>query len=213
MLRQGSDGEFDVGAIFTPQQLETIEKAVADAIAKGAKVLVGGRRNPNLKGLYYEPTVITNVNHDMLVMCEETFGPVMPIMRVRDEEEAIRLANDTHYGLAANVWSKNEQKALEIAKRIEAGSVTINHFTSTYGIAEAPFGGCKDSGVGRVNGEFGLKGYCHIKPIITDLTGGKESARQYPIPEGTAAVLQGTVSYFWGTPEGRKMALQCLAQK
>jgi succinate-semialdehyde dehydrogenase/glutarate-semialdehyde dehydrogenase len=120
--------------------LEIIEKHIADAIGKGAKVLVGGRRNPNLKGLYYEPTVLVDVTHDMLVMREETFGPIIPIMRVRDEEEAIQMANDTDYGLAGTVWTKNKGKGFDIACRIDSGSVCVNDMTVTYGAPEAPFG-------------------------------------------------------------------------
>jgi acyl-CoA reductase-like NAD-dependent aldehyde dehydrogenase len=207
-LRQAVDGEFDVGAVFWPQQMEIIEKHVADAVAKGAKVLTGGRRNPNLKGLFYEPTVITNVNHDMLIMREETFGPIMPIMRVRDEEEAIRLANDSQYGLAANVWTKDKKKGLEIAKRIESGSVNVNDFTVTYGVTEAPFGGRKQSGIGRVNGDIGLKGYCHIKPVLTDRFGGKQTAGMYPCSQKKDVGFQKFMRFLWGTPVGRWMSLR-----
>ena len=209
-LRQNVDGEFDVGAVFWPQQMDIIEKHVADAVSKGAKVLAGGRRNPNLKGLYYEPTVITNVNHDMLIMREETFGPVMPIMQVRDEEEAIRMANDSHYGLAANVWTKNKKKGIEIAKRIESGSVNVNDFTVTYGVTEAPFGGRKDSGIGRVNGEMGLRGYCHIKPILIDRFGGKQTAGMYPCSQKKDVGMQKFMRFLWGTPVGRWLSLRRL---
>jgi succinate-semialdehyde dehydrogenase/glutarate-semialdehyde dehydrogenase len=207
-LRQGSDGEFDVGAIFWPQQMDIIEKLVADASAKGAKVLVGGRRNPNLKGLYYEPTVITGVTHDMRIMREETFGPVIPIMRVRDEEEAIRMANDTDYGLGANVWTKSKRKGFEIAQRLDSGSVNVNDFTVTYGVAEAPFGGRKNSGIGRVNGEMGLKGYCHIQPIIIDRLGGKQTASMYPCSTKKDVGMQKFMRILWGTPIGRWMSLR-----
>jgi len=209
-LRQGVDGEFDVGAIFWPQQMEIIEKHVTDAVAKGAKVLVGGQRNPNLKGLYYEPTVITNVTHDMLIMREETFGPVIPIMRVRDEEEAIRMANDSDYGLGANVWTKNKRRGFEIAQRIESGSVNVNDFTITYGVTEAPFGGRKNSGIGRVNGEIGLKGYCHIQPILIDRFGGKQTASMYPCSKKKEVGMQKFMRFLWGTPIGRWISLRRL---
>lgn len=179
-LRQGTDGEFDIGAISWPQQLEVIDKHVTDAFAKGAKVLVGGRRNPKLKGLYYEPTVLANVTHDMLIMTEETLGPVLPIMRVRNEKEAIRLANRSQYGLGASVWTQNERKAFQIARRLNSGSVCINEIAVTYGIPEAPFGGQKNSGIGRVNGETGLKSYCNMKPLIVNRFGGAEVATRYP---------------------------------
>ena len=97
-----------------------------DAVAQGARVLAGGRRNPDYVGLFFEPTVLIDVTHDMDVMREETFGPVLPIMRVRDEEEAIRRANDTRYGLSANVWTREKRRGMALGKRIECGSVVVN---------------------------------------------------------------------------------------
>ncbi len=199
-LRQGASGEFDVGAIFWDRQLDVIERHMADAVEKGATVRVGGRRNPELKGLYYEPTVLTDVDHDMQIMREETFGPILPIMRVRDEEEAIRLANDTHYGLSATVWTKDVYRGAEIAKRIESGSVCINDMTMTYGAPEAPFGGLKDSGVGQVNGESGLKSYCHALPILTDRFGGKQSRRFYPYSAKKDAGLKRIIGLVFDGP-------------
>jgi succinate-semialdehyde dehydrogenase/glutarate-semialdehyde dehydrogenase len=202
-LRQGHDGEFDLGAIFWPRQLEIIERHVEDAVAKGAKVLIGGRRNPNLKGLFYEPTVLTDVTHDMLVMTEETFGPILPIMRVRDEEEAIRLANDTRYGLSGTVWTRDTKKGARIGERIQAGNICVNDMTVTYGNQEAPFGGLKESGLGQVNGETGLRGYSHALPILIDRFGGRQTASQYPYSEKRDAGMQGFIRFLFGTRIGR----------
>lgn len=207
-LRQATDGEFDVGAIYWPPQLDIIEKHVSDAVSRGATVLVGGRRNPSLDGLYYEPTVLVDVNHNMLVMTDETFGPVIPIMRVRDEEEAIRLANDSDYGLAATVWTRNKAKGVEIARRLQSGSVNVNDMTVTYGITEAPFGGMKNSGIGRVNGEAGLKGYCHIRPVIVDRFGGKQTAATYPCSRKKDEGMIKFIRFLWGTRLGRWMSLR-----
>jgi len=179
-LRQGNQGESDVGAIFWPRQMEIIESHMQDAVEKGATVRVGGRRNPDFEGLFYEPTVLTDVTSDMQIMVDETFGPILPIMRVQDEEEALRLANDSQYGLAATVWSKDSYQASRLATSLEAGSVCVNDMTVTYGCLEAPFGGRKSSGVGQVNGEKGLLGYCHALPVITDRFGGKNSRAFYP---------------------------------
>jgi acyl-CoA reductase-like NAD-dependent aldehyde dehydrogenase len=209
-LRQGSEGEFDVGAIFWPQQLEIVGEHVADAIAKGAKVLAGGRRNPDLKGLYFEPTVLTDVTDDMRVLREETFGPVMSIVRVRDEEEAIRRANDSKYGLTASVWTRDKRKGFEIAKRIDTGSVDINDFPQTYGSAEAPFGGRKASGVGQVNGAVGLRGYCHAQPIQTDRFGGRQTAGRYPLSVKQDVGFQKFMRFLWGTGLGRKLSMMRL---
>jgi len=201
-LRQGGDGEFDIGAIFWPRQLEIIEEHVADAVERGAKVLAGGRRNPDLEGLYYEPTVLTDVTHEMRLMREETFGPVLPVMRVRDEAEAIRLANDSSYGLSGTVWTRNTQKGIEIAEQIDSGSVCINDMAVTYGAQEAPFGGLKHSGVGTVNGD-GPRSYCHAQPILIDRFGGRQVASTYPFSLKKDAGMQKTIRFLWGTSLGR----------
>jgi succinate-semialdehyde dehydrogenase/glutarate-semialdehyde dehydrogenase len=205
-LRQGTEGEFDMGPIIWPNQLETIERQVEDARQKGAEILTGGRRNPSLKGLFYEPTVMTNVNHDMAIMKEETFGPILPIVKVRDEEEALRMANDSCYGLSANVWTKNETKAITLAKRIDSGSVCVNDFALTYGAAEAPFGGMKTSGVGQVHGENGLKSYCFCQPIIIDRFGAKEEQVWFPYTAKKHDLIRKIMRWVWGTPIGKLMS-------
>jgi succinate-semialdehyde dehydrogenase/glutarate-semialdehyde dehydrogenase len=202
-LRQGAAGEFDVGPLFWPRQLEIVEQHVADALAKGARALVGGRRNPDLDGLYYEPTVLVDVTHEMRIMQEETFGPILPIMRVRDEEEAIRLANDSRYGLAANVWTRSRARGVEIARRIESGSVCVNDMAMTYGAPEAPFGGRKESGVGFVNGEASVRGYCHALPILIDRFGGRQARKSYPYSFRRDAGLQRLIRFLYGTALGR----------
>ncbi len=205
-LRQAKEGEFDVGPMIWPRQIEVIERHMADARAKGAKVLTGGRRNERLGDLFYEPTVLTDVTHDMLVMQEETFGPILPIVRVKDEEEAIRLANDSSYGLAANVWTRDDAKAMAIARRIESGSVCINDCAVTYGALEAPFGGRKSSGVGQVNGEAGLRGYCFATPVVFDRFGPKEEQVWYPYTADKGKLLQKIIKWVWGTPLGDLLA-------
>ena len=202
-LRQGDSGEFDVGAIFWDRQLEIIEEHVEEAKRLGATVLVGGRRNPDLPGLYYEPTVMTGVDHEMAVMRDETFGPVLPIMRVADEEEAIRLANDSRYGLNGTVWTRDKRRGFEIARRMETGAVCVNDMAMTYGAPAAPFGGVKESGVGQVNGEVGVRGYCHAMPVIIDRFGGAELANGYPYTHAKASGLQKFMKLLWATPLGR----------
>jgi len=202
-LRQGDHGEFDVGSLFWQRQLEVVEEHVQDAVARGAKVLVGGRRNPDFDGLYFEPTVLVDVTHEMKIMREDTFGPVLPIMRVRDEEEAIARANDTSYGLSANVWTRDKEKGFEIAQRIDSGSVCVNDMAMTYGVAEAPFGGRKQSGIGQVNGESGLKSYCVAQPVVIDRFGGRRVAGTYPRSFEKDAGLQKLIRFLYGTPFGR----------
>ena len=202
-LRQGAGGTTDVGPMIQEAQLEKVEGHVADAVARGAQVLAGGRRNPDHAGLFFEPTVLVGVTHDMAIMREETFGPVLPIMRVRDEEEAIQRANDTRYGLSANVWTRDKRKGTDLGKRIEAGSAVVNDCMLTYGTAEAPFGGRRDSGIGQVNGEAGLRSYCHAQSILVDRFGGKAEALWFPYTAQKARWLRRMMRFLWGTPLGR----------
>lgn len=204
-LRQGPQhgANEDVGAVFWDRQMTIIEDHVQDAIQSGATLLAGGRRNPELKGLYFEPTLLANVNHDMKIMREETFGPVLCVQKVRDVEEAIRLANDSEYGLNGNVWTKDKQKGFDIASRIETGAACVNDMAMTYGATEAPFGGVKNSGVGQVNGETGLRGYCHAMPIITDRFGGKELQSGYPYSDTKIEQLKKVMNILWRGRLGR----------
>jgi len=202
-LKLGKEGEFDIGPMIWPKQLETIERHVADALGKGARLLSGGRRATEVGNLFYEPTVLVDVTHDMAIMREETFGPILPIVRVKDEAEALRLANDTVYGLAANVWTRDEDKAIRLAKGIHAGSVCVNESAITYGAVEAPFGGRRTSGVGQVNGETGLRGYCFAQPILLDRFGTKDEHVWYPYTADKTKTLQKVIGWLWGTKLGR----------
>ena len=202
-LRQGSSGEFDVGAIIWPPQLDVIERHVNDAVEKGARVLAGGQRNPNEAGIFFEPTILTDVTHDMAIMREETFGPVLPIMRVSSEDEALRLANDSRYGLNANVWTRNKHKGVEMARAIESGCVVVNDCMITYGVAESPFGGVKESGIGRVNGESGLKSYCQTQSIVIDRLGGRTEPLWYPYTAVKLGRIKRLMRLLWGTSLGR----------
>jgi acyl-CoA reductase-like NAD-dependent aldehyde dehydrogenase len=205
-LRQGATGEFDVGAIACPQQLEIIEAHVADAVARGARVLAGGRRNPAHRGLFFEPTVLDDVNHQMRIMREETFGPVLPIMRVADEAEALRLANDTDYGLNASVFTGDRRHGVELAKSIESGCVVVNDCMLTYGVPESPFGGIKQSGIGRVNGEQGLRSYCNTQSILIDRMGAASEPLWYPYSARKLSLIQRAMKLLWGTSLGRLLS-------
>ena len=163
------------------EQLDVIEDHVRDAVAKGARVLAGGRRNPAYAGLFFEPTVLADVTHDMKVMRDETFGPVLPIMRVRDEDEALALANDSPLrAQRQRVDAQQAHAASQLAKAIESGCVVVNDCMLTYGVTESPFGGVKQSGIGRVNGENGLQGYCHTQSIVIDRFGGRTEPLWFP---------------------------------
>lgn len=165
-LRQGDPrtADVDVGAITFPRQIEVAERLVADAVARGATVATGGRRGPG-PGWFFEPTVLTGCTLDMAVMHEEIFGPVVPIMAVADDEEAIAIANDSSLGLNAYVFSRDQASARAMAERLEAGTVMINDVVITYSIPEAPFGGIKDSGYGRVHSDDSLRAMCHARHV------------------------------------------------
>jgi NAD-dependent aldehyde dehydrogenases len=157
-LRQnvGTEEGTDIGAMSSERQLEIVSEHVKDAIKHGAHALTGGKRSENLKGSFYEPTLLTDVSQDMTVMREETFGPVLPVMTFKSEEEAVRLANDSVFGLTASVWTKDVGRGRRIAEQIEAGTVTVNEVLYTHGIAQTPWGGMKQSGIGRTHGRLGL---------------------------------------------------------
>jgi len=149
-------GAADLGPLTSQAQLDVVEAIVEDARAKGARILCGGRRAPDLAGFFYEPTVIAGVDPSMRITRDEIFGPVVMVAPFTDEDEAVRLANATDYGLMASVWSKDTARAERLARRIESGTVIVNDHAMTYGIPECPWGGVKQSGFGRTHGKLGL---------------------------------------------------------
>ena len=176
-LRQGPPGEpgsVDVGAIIFPPQVERIEAHVADAVERGARIVTGGRRAEG-PGRFYEPTIIDRVDHSMRCMTEETFGPTLPVMSVRDAEEAVALANDGVYGLQASVWTRDERRGEELARRIEAGVVCVNDAQLNYAALELPMGGWKASGLGSRHGPEGIRKYTKRQSLM--VTPGYAPAR------------------------------------
>ncbi len=152
----GSETAVDVGSMSNERQLQIVSEHVEEAKERGAQVLTGGRRAKNLTGLFYEPTVLTNVDHRMTIMRDETFGPVLPVMTFKTEAEAIELANDSLFGLTASVWTRDIAKGKRIAELVHAGTVMVNEVVYTHGIAQTPWGGIKESGYGRTHGRMGL---------------------------------------------------------
>jgi len=199
-------GDADMGPIIWPPQLEVIESHLADALEKGATVALGGGRVKDTDGLYFEPTVVTGVTHDMALMKEETFGPVVAVMKVSDEEEALRLANDSDYGLSSSVWTGDKRKGLALARQIESGSACVNDSEIVYGVTEAPFGGLKQSGVGSVNSESGLLGYSHLMPVVIDRFNNDREQMWYPFDAKGADGMRKAINFLWNTPIGRWMS-------
>ncbi len=167
-LGSGLDEETDVGPLIHERQLAIVEAHVEDARQRGARILTGGTRVGGLGQNFYAPTVLVDVTHAMRIMREETFGPVLPIMAFDTEEEAVKLANDSEFGLAASIWTNNRERGEALAKRIEAGTVMVNDVVSCFGISEAPHGGVKASGLGRTHGHLGLEEMVWVKYVDSD---------------------------------------------
>jgi succinate-semialdehyde dehydrogenase / glutarate-semialdehyde dehydrogenase len=149
-----------IGPLIDENGLKKVKAHIADAVSHGAKILVGGDAK---QGLYFQPTVMTNVQSSMLVMTEETFGPVAPIASFKDEAEAIRLANGTPFGLAAYLYTNNINRAVRVAEALEYGIIGLNDgLPST---PQVPFGGFKNSGIGREGGKWGIEEYLEVKYI------------------------------------------------
>jgi len=202
-LRVGANGahaEIDLGPFTSARQLETVERHLADARAKGARVLIGGARQGDGPGCFYQPTVLADVNHSMLIMREETFGPVVPVMRVRDADEAVRLANDSPYGLSASVWTTDVARGIELATRLDSGSICINECVLAAGVPALPFGGIKQSGVGtRHGGAEGLRQFCIRQALLIEPRRRKSEAAWFPYSTKRARQMERlmTILFRW----------------
>ena len=175
----GMDANTDLGPMIHQRQVRIVESHIEDAKARGARVLAGGTRLPELGTNFFAPTVLAGVTHDMRIMREETFGPVLPIMAFADDNEAVQMANDSEYGLAASIWTRDSTRGERLARRIHAGTVMVNDVISCFGISEAPHGGVKASGVGRTHGRFGLDEMVRVKYLDVDRMPGMKKVWWY----------------------------------
>lgn len=164
----GLDKSNDLGAMISLEQMGIVSDHIDDAVKRGAKIITGGKRNPNFEGFFFEPTILTKVDHSFKIVAEETFGPILPIMTFKTEEEAIKLANDSKYALTASIWTNNISKAKKMASKIEAGTVSINDCLTSFALCQTPWGGPKDSGIGRTHGKIGLMEFLNPKHIHVD---------------------------------------------
>lgn len=199
-LRQGYPDAAEIGSMTSPQQVQIVREHVEDAAARGATVVTGGRFEET--SMFIPPTVLTGVTHEMKVMREETFGPVLPIMPFRTEEEAIRLANDSPFGLNASVWSRNMDRARRVAFSLESGNVCINDVIVSVANPHLPFGGVKMSGMGRYHGPEGLYAFSHIVSIAEDPGTRSREINWYPYTKEQEVLIAGLTRLLFG--KGRK---------
>jgi acyl-CoA reductase-like NAD-dependent aldehyde dehydrogenase len=201
-LRTGANGaaaEIDYGPFTSPRQVEIVERHLADATTKGATIVTGGRRVASDAGIFFEPTVVTGVDHGMALMTEETFGPVVPVMPVADAEEALRLANDTRYGLNASVWTKDLERGMALAARVESGNVCVNDCVISAGVPGLPFGGVKQSGIGtRHGGAEGLRAFTVRQAMLVEPRRKKTEQQWFPYSARRARQIEWLMGALFG---------------
>ncbi len=201
----GLDPETDVGPMIHERQLQIAEIHVKDAVARGARVMAGGSRLTELGKNFYRPTVLADLTHEMLIMREETFGPVLPVMPFDSDDEAVRLANDSEYGLSASVWTRNRDRGERLARSIQAGTVMVNDVVSCFGISEAPHGGVKSSGVGRAHGRYGLEEMVRLKYLDSDRMPGTKKVWWYGYGESFARQMEGFIDFQFARGLGERL--------
>lgn len=196
-LRHGSDKNFDtdMGSMTTKDQLTTVMRQVDSALEAGAKIVAQSNTTSYSDGYFYPATLMTNVNHSMEIMTEETFGPVLPIMKFQDIEEVIYLANDSNYALTSSIWTKDIKLGRKIAERIDAGVTTINDHLYTHGQSETPWGGWKATGIGRTHSALGLDEMTQPKVVSWDLIASKRNLWWYPFDKETYDALLNTLRF------------------
>ncbi|MDR7319010.1 aldehyde dehydrogenase family protein [Brevibacillus nitrificans] len=195
-LRQGFPDQAEIGSMTSPEQIGIVRVHVEEALSLGAKAVIGGSFPK--EGMFLPPTILTDVTPAMKIMQEETFGPILPIMTFSSEEEAIRLANASPYGLNASVWSQDKRRARRVAESLESGNVCINDVIISYANPHLPFGGVKQSGIGRYRGPSGLQAFTHSISIIHDPGTRKREVNWYPYTEDQRLLFLGLTNLLYG---------------
>jgi acyl-CoA reductase-like NAD-dependent aldehyde dehydrogenase len=189
----GIHSEAEIGPLISERQVRSVDEHVRDAVLHGARLLYGGKRLLELGPNFYAPTLLADVTNDMRLMREETFGPVLPVAAFDTEEEAVALANDSDFGLAASIWTRNSRRGEAMAVRIKAGTVMINDVISCFGIAEGPHGGVKLSGIGRTHGKMGLEEMVQLKYVDVDRLPGMKKVWWFGYGEAFRQQMDGFI--------------------
>ncbi|WP_290525353.1 aldehyde dehydrogenase family protein [Alcanivorax sp.] len=188
--------DVDIGSLTTAGQLRTVQQHVEDALAKGARIEAQSRPVGDVdNGFFFPATVLTQVTDDMLTVCDETFGPVVAVQRVANEEEAIQKANASHLALTSSVWTRNNKRGRAIGARLESGVTTVNDHLYSHGLSETPWGGWKESGIGRTHGPEGLEEMTQAKAINWDILPSKRNIFWYPFDEATYKGLKNALHF------------------
>lgn len=204
-LRLGNpmDANTDIGPLIDAPQLSRIEELLNDAVSKGAKILCGGKARPDLGGFHFEPTIITNLNEDMQVLKEEIFGPLLPVVEVSSEEEAMQKANSCELGLASSIWTANTEHGEKLAERMQAGIVWLNDGLFSHVCPDAPWGGIKHSGFGKAHSEYELLDMVSIKNVAVSGQGVRDW--HFPYSENARDYIKAGIDLLHKRSIGEKM--------
>lgn len=222
-LRQGqpTKGVFDVGSTTMPGQLHIIETLVNDALSKGARALVGGKRNESLDGLFFEPTILVGVDDSMRIFHEEAFGPLMVVFRYSTDEDMLKMANNSEFGLGSSIFSSSQERGEKIAENLKVGMCNLNDFGVNYMIQDLPFGGVGSSGFGRFGGPEGLRQCCSMKSLTKNKLSWLTTSLvlppllDYPVQGRSATFTEGLAKFYyglgvWERVEGCVCMVRCL---